>query len=180
MTSPYNEDLFVQEYLVDLNATRAYMRAYQCENVRTAGPAGWRMLRKPSVAAKIQAAMDERGERVQVTADNVLAEIAKLAFANIGDYVTVQEDGTAYVDLSTLTPAQAAAIAEIQVDEYVEGKGEDTRNVKRVKIKLLDKGVNLERLGRHLKLFTDKVEVSGLEQLADRIRQARENADILG
>jgi hypothetical protein len=47
-----------------------------------------------------------------------------------------------------------------------------------VKIKLVDKGVNLERLGRNLKLFTDKLEVSGLEQLAERIRKARESRDI--
>ena len=117
--------------------------------------------------------MAARGHRFDITAERVLGELAKLAFANPADYFTVQADGTAYVDLSTLTRAQAAAIAEIVVDEYVEGKGEDTRNVKRVKIKLVDKGVNLERLGRHLKLFTDKVEVSGLEALAERIRQSR-------
>lgn len=180
MITARDEEPFIREYLVDLNATQAYMRAYNCANTVTAGPAGWRMLRKASVAARIQAEMDARGERTQITADTVLTELGKLAFANIGDYMSIQSDGTAFVDLSALTPEQAAAISEIQVDEYVEGKGEDTRNVKRVKIKLVDKGVNLERLGRHLKLFTDKIEVSGLEQLAERIRLARENADLLG
>ena len=179
---PLLQQDFVRRWLADpeRNQARAYQAAFNCAEI-TAHAAASRLLRKdPLIAEAVQAGMAALGHRFGITAERVLGELAKLAFANPADYFTVQEDGTAYVDLSALTREQAAAIAEIQVDEYVEGKGEETRNVKRVKIKLVDKGVNLERLGRNLKLFTDKVEVSGLEALAERIRQARENADILG
>jgi len=173
---------FVRRWLADpeRNQSRAYQAAFGCTEV-TAPAAASRLLRKdPLIAEAVQAGMAALGHRLDVNAERVLGELAKLAFANLADYITVQADGTAYVDLNAVTRDQAAAIAELQVDEYVEGKGEGARNVKRVKIKLADKGVNLERLGRHLKLFTDKVEVSGIEALADRIRQARENADTTG
>lgn len=128
------EDLFVQEYLVDLNATQAYLRAYDTDSAKTAGPAGWRLLRKPSVAAKIQAALAERGERLQLDTDYVL----------FGVQQTIER-------LESAEQFNPFAILKAY-----------------------------ELLGRHLKLFTDKVEVSGLEALADRIRQARENKDITG
>ena len=63
--------------------------------------------------------------------------------------------------LSSLTQEQAAAIHEITVDEYMEGKGEDARKVKRPRFKLADKIRSLELLGKYLKLFTDKVELGG-------------------
>jgi phage terminase small subunit len=177
---PLQQQDFVRELLSDpeQNRTKAYQRAYNCSEA-TAPAAGSRLvLKSPRIDAAIRAGKALLGHKLDITAERVLEEIAKLAFANPADYFTIQEDGSAFVDLSALTRDQAAAIAEIIVDEYVEGKGEDTRNIKRVKIKLVDKGVNLERLGRNLKLFTDKLEVSGLEQLAERIRKARESRDI--
>lgn len=75
------------------------------------------------------------------------------------DYMTVQSDGYAYVDLSRLTREQAAAIQEITVEEYKEGTGEEARNVKRVKFKLADKRAALVDIGRHFGLFVDKKEI---------------------
>jgi phage terminase small subunit len=75
--------------------------------------------------------------------------------------VTTQEDGTAYVDLSNLTREQAAAISEIVTEEYVEGRGESARAVKRVKFKLADKQAALEKLGKVLGMFRDRHEHSG-------------------
>lgn len=145
---------FVEEYLIDLNATQAAIRAGYSK--RSAEVTGARLLRNAKVIAALSKRQQERSERTQVTADAVIAELAKLGFSNMLDYVTVQTDGLAYIDLSRLSREQAAAIQEMTVDEYVEGAGDDERPVKRVKIKLADKKSSLELLGKHLGIFDSK------------------------
>ncbi len=103
-----------------------------------------------------------RARRTEITADRVLLELGKLAFSNILDYIQVNEEGTARVDLSAVTRDQAAAIKEVTVDSHkLTGDETNKITVEKVKIKLADKGVNLERLGKHLKLFSDKHELTG-------------------
>ena len=162
---------FVDEYLIDLNATQAAIRAGYSK--KTANVIGPQNLVKLGIAEAIQKAMDARSKRTEITADRVLEELAKLGFANMLDYMTVNSDGLAFVDLSKLTREQAAAIQELNIDQYWEGDGEDVREVKKVKFKLADKKGNLELIGRHLKMFTDKVEVSGnisLDQIVAEIQ----------
>lgn len=165
---------FVAEYLIDLNATKAAERAGYSE--KTAGSQGHDLLKNPEIAAAIQKAMDKRTAKLEITAERVLNELAKLAFANMSDYIQITDKGEAFVDFSKLTPEQAAAIQEIRVDESGGGGGDGRRErVQRTTFKLADKGLNLERLGRHLKLFTDKVEVSGLDGLYERLQEARKS-----
>jgi len=76
--------------------------------------------------------------------------------------------GDPYLDFSALTRDQAAALQEVTVEDYVDGRGENAREVKRVRFKLADKRAALVDLGRHLGMFKDRVEHSGaltLEQL---------------
>jgi phage terminase small subunit len=153
------QERFIEEYLIDLNATQAAIRAGYSE--KTAAVIGVENLKKPNIQQAIQNAIDKRSKRTKITQDMVLEEIAKLSFSNMLDYMTVASDGLAYVDLSKLTREQAAAIQEITIDEYTEGKGEDARDVKKVKVKLADKKGSLELLGRHLKMFTDKIAHEG-------------------
>jgi phage terminase small subunit len=149
---------FVEEYLVDLNATQAYRRAgYAAKTDDIARAASSRLLANVNVTAAIQQAKEARSKRVEISQDSVLNEIAKLGFANMLDYITVQPDGTAFVDLTKLTREQAAAIQEITTEEYTEGKGDDAREVRKVKLKLADKKGSLELLGKHLALFTDNI-----------------------
>ena len=101
-----------------------------------------------------------------------------MGFSNFLDYVNITEEGDAFVDLSSLTQEQAAAIQEVTVNEYVEGKGKHARKVKRTKLKLVDKIRSLDLLGRHLKLFTEKVEVSGTAGLAEALAAARKRANM--
>jgi phage terminase small subunit len=149
--------IFRDEYLVKLNATQAYIKAYSTSQ-RTISQAvaeanGPRLLGNARVAASIRDAMQERSRRTEISADMVLRELAAMGFANMSDYVTVQGDGTAFVDLSVVTKEQWAAVQEITIDEYTEGKGEYARDVKKVKIKLADKKGNLELIGKHLGMF---------------------------
>lgn len=150
--------MFVQEYLVDLNGTKAAIRSgYAPESAHVEAS---RLLSDAKVGAAVQEAMDHRAARLGVTQDRVVAELAKLGFANMMDYITVPEGGDAFVDLTTMTRDQAAALAEFTVEEYVEGRGPESRDVKRLKVKLVDKRAALVDLGRHIGMFKTSVELS--------------------
>lgn len=150
---------FVDEYLIDLNATQAAIRAGYSK--RSAGQIGEENLKKPEIQKAIQDAQQKRSERTEITQDRVLQELAKIGFSNMMDYVTPTDSGNLVTDFSKLTRDQAAAISEVTVEEYVEGKGDAARDVKRVKFKLSDKRAALVDMGRHLGMFKDKVEVTG-------------------
>src|SRR5215213_1985099 len=75
---------FVEEYLVDLNATQAAIRAGY--SARTANEQASRLLANVSVAAAISEALAARAERTQITADQVVEELAAIGFAKLGDY----------------------------------------------------------------------------------------------
>lgn len=106
----------------------------------------------------------------------VLQEIEKLGFSNMQDYMRFSEGGAAYIDFSGLTREQAAAIQEITVDEYVDGKGENAREVRKTKFKLADKRGALELLARHHKLLTDKLEVGADDDLLSILAEGRQRA----
>jgi hypothetical protein len=76
--------------------------------------------------------MAERAERTRLTGDMVVDELRKIAGANMADYMKSTPEGDPYLDFSTLTPAQTAALAEVTVEDYVEGRGKGARAVKRV------------------------------------------------
>lgn len=164
---------FVAAYLIEGNATQAAKKAGY--SAKTAGSQGARLLKNAGIAAAIDRGKKRQLNRLEISADRVLNEIAKLAFANMSDYMQVTEDGQFFVDFSTLTHEEAAAIQEITVDETAGGSGDDRRErVQRTRFKLADKGLNLERLGRHLKLFTDKIEHSADDELLKRLAAGRE------
>ena len=127
--------------------------------------------------------MNRRAKKLELTGEKVLQELALLAFANMTDYIEIGQDGAARVELSRVDREKGAAIQEVTVDEITRATrpkdGKPTfETVKRIKFRLADKGQNLERLGRHLKLFTDKVELMGMESLAERIGKARKRAGL--
>ncbi|MDU4393264.1 MAG: terminase small subunit [Acinetobacter ursingii] len=150
---------FVEEYLIDLNATQAAIRAGYSE--KTAAVIGAENLIKPNIAKAIEEAQNKRSERTEITQDRVLQELAKIGFSNMLDYMTITEGGDLVHDFSALTRDQAAAISEVVVEEYAEGRDEDKREVKKIKFKLSDKRAALVDMGRHLGMFKDKIEHSG-------------------
>ncbi|WP_184709918.1 terminase small subunit [Comamonas odontotermitis] len=156
---------FVDEYLVDLNGTQAATRAGY--SPRTANEQAARLLANASVAAAVQAAKEKRAERVEITQDMVLKELAKIGFANMHDYMRVGPDGDPVLDFSALTRDQAAALSEVTVEDYVDGRGEDAREVKRVKFKLADKRASLVDIGKHIGMFKERIEVKHVTELED-------------
>ena len=177
------QERFVAEYLVDLNATQAAIRAGYSK--RTARSQGQRLLTNVDIAKAINAAVARRSERTEIEADAVIRELAKIGFANMLDYITIGKDGDPYVDLSKLTREQAAAIGEVTVEDFTDGRGEGARDVRRVKFKLADKRGALVDLGRHFGLFTDKAVVNvnhGIQDMNDDelMARAKQLADRLG
>jgi phage terminase small subunit len=79
----------------------------------------------------------------------------------MADYMRATENGDPYLDFSNLTRDQAAALVEVTVEDFTEGRGEHSRDVRRVKFKLADKRAALVDIGRHLQMFPTKVEHSG-------------------
>ena len=148
-------EIFIREYLKDLNATRSAIAAGYSE--KGARVQGVRLLTNANVKQRIEEALAKKVDKLDISVDRVLGELSKMAFANMADYTKAQADGSAYVDLSNLTREQWAAIQEVQTEEYVEGKGDDARNVRKVRFKLADKRSSLELLGKYLKLFGGEV-----------------------
>lgn len=139
---------FVEEYLIDLNATQAAIRAGYSPD--TAKSIGSENLTKPDIKAHIAKAMAERSMRTGVNADRVIIELAKIAFVNAMDVIdqktaTVREDASA---------DDTAAIQSVKVKSF----GED--GLER-EIKMADKLKALELLGKHLGMFQDKLRISG-------------------
>ena len=167
---------FVEEYLIDLNASQAAVRAGY--SAKTAGQFGYQLLQKPSILAAIQEGMDKRAAGTEITAEKVLRELALIGFANMADFMSIDDDGNACVDLANLTREQAAAIQEIVVDEYVDGRGEDAREVKRVRFKLADKKGALVEIGRHLGMFSDGKGTSVNVNVAVASRHVAEGLDL--
>jgi phage terminase small subunit len=150
------QQAFVNEYLVDLNATQAAIRAGYSE--RSAHELGHRLLQKPEVAAAIEQAKQARVERTQITADRVLEELAAVAFSKLSDVASWDEDGElVMVASSELEPAAIAALREVRSTTstivFKDG-GERTTVYKAVKGH--DKMRALELLGRHVGLFKEQ------------------------
>lgn len=145
---------FCREYLIDLNASAAARRAGY--SPKTADRVGHQNLKKLEIATEIQEAMQKRSERTQITADRVLTELARLAFSNLLDFFRVTPEGEPAVDLTAATREQAAALTELMVEDFKDGRADEARDVRRVKIKMADKRQALELLGRHLGLFDAK------------------------
>lgn len=87
MSLSAKQKLFIQEYLIDLNASAAYVRAgYKSKNPDVDGH---KLLVKPSIQEAVKEAMNERSKRTEITADRVLEEYAKIAFSNITDFLKI-------------------------------------------------------------------------------------------
>lgn len=164
------QKIFADEYLIDLNATRAYRVAYpRVKSDEVARANSSRLLTNANVADYIDKRMQDRQERTEITQDMVLEELAAIAFARATDYAEVKKGTVVMKDTDCLSDKEIKAIAGIKEGKFG------------IELKLNDKEKALELLGRHLGMFKDKIEVSGsLEaektKLDDLIQQMRGNS----
>lgn len=150
------QKLFCEEYVKDMNGTQAAIRAGYSE--RTANEQAARLLAKASVQEYLNKLIKERSERTKIDSDRVLTEIAKLAFTDIRKIFN--ENGQ-LLPVHMLPDEVAASVSSVEV-VTTKIPGTDPVEVEHTaKIKFWDKRGSLELLGKHLKLFTEKVEHTG-------------------
>lgn len=147
MSLNVKQQRFVDEYLIDLNATQAAIRAGY--SAKTAAVIGAENLTKPNIAAAIQKAIDARSERTKVTQDDVLRDLCELRDICLGR-----------------KPLKTMVI----VKNSREGTAEPVE-VEGAMFEPVAANRSLELLGRHLKMFTDKVEHTGKDGGAIEIKR---------
>ena len=166
---------FCEEYLIDLNATQAAIRAGYSEN--SAHAQGPRLLANDSVAQEIDRLKAERSEKTEINAQWVLQRLAAEATADIADL---------YDEHMHLKPVhewpviwRMGLVAGVEVEELFEGYGQDRQHIGQLKkVKLSDRVRRLELIGKHIAVsaFAENVNVKGLDGLADRLSRAKEKA----
>ena len=143
---------FCDEYLIDLNATQAAIRAgYKANKKNTFEVIGYQLLQKTSVLEKIQQEMAKRSKRTGINQDRVIQELARIAFVNASDVID-PEDASVRLDA---TEDDLACIQSVKVKTM---DGEKGSSIER-EVKLNDKMKELELLGKHLGMFKDKIEL---------------------
>lgn len=145
---------FVSEYLIDLNATQAAIRAGY--SAKTAHSIGQENLTKPEIMRELEKAIQDRQQRTEITQDRVLQEYARLAFCDPRRLFNA--DGSPK-PIEELDDDTAAALAGLEVREEFEGKGQErTLAGYTKKYKLVNKLGALDSLAKHLGLFDSKEE----------------------
>jgi phage terminase small subunit len=154
MTLTAKQQQFVAEYLIDLNATQAAIRAGY--SVKTANRIGPELLTKPDVAAAVSAAQQERSVRTKIDADWVLTRLAEEAEADIADLYN--EDGSLRPVHEWPLVWRKGLVAGIDVEE-IRDEGAVVGVVR--KLKLSDRLKRIELIGKHVDVqaFRDQVGV---------------------
>ena len=139
MALAHKKRAFVNEYLVDLSATHAAIRAGY--SAATAKQAGHRLLHEPAIAEAIEVAIAARSRRTLVSADRVVRELARIAFADIRDTMEWTQGGIVIRASDEIGDDAAAAISEVSQT--------DTGRQRTLKVKLIDKLGALRLLAAH-------------------------------
>lgn len=150
---------FCVEYLTDLNATQAAIRAGYSK--KTAYSQGQRLLKNVEVQAEISKRQAKRLEKAEITQERVLDEYRKIAFLDIRKAFTEEGNLKPIADLDDDTAAAVAGLDFEEVFEMSRGHRDHVGNIH--KIKLTSKLGALDSLSRYLKMFTDRVELTGKE-----------------
>ena len=167
LSTPSHE-IFAQGLVAGLNASAAYEKA----GYKPSGSSACNLRKNPDIKRRVEelterklgaVGLSERSvelaiERTGVTKERVINELAKLAFANMMDYMRVGPNGDPVTDFSQITRDQAAALQEVVVEDFVDGRGEDKRDVRRVRFKLHDKRGALIDIGKELGMFVNRTE----------------------
>ncbi|HBO2796430.1 TPA: terminase small subunit [Pseudomonas aeruginosa] len=161
--------LFVDEYLIDLNATQAAIRAGY--SARRATEIGYQLLQRSEVAQAIQAAMAERSKRTEVEADYVIRRLREIDEMDVLD---ILEDDGSFRSIRDWPRAWRQFLSGIEIAELFEGRGDDRRiaGVLR-KVKWPDKLRNLELLSRHV-----GTESAALDLELKRLDVAKKRAEL--
>lgn len=162
---------FVDEYLIDQNATRAYMRCpgYAGAAYESARTLGAKLLTNVRIKAAVAERQAATRKRLELTSDNVLRQLARMAFVDLkGLY---RGDGSLRAP-HELDDDTAAAVQQIEV---VEEFGKDDGGNRSLigytkKVRLVDRKGATELAMKHLGLLKERVEITGHESLLEMLR----------
>lgn len=142
------QERFCEEYLVDLNATQAAIRAgYSANGINKRVT---RMMANDGIKSRIEELRNAQSERTEITADRVLQELAAIAFADRTKIAAIQESGeVAFTPTDKLSDDVKKTISGIEHGKYG------------IKVSTCDKIKALELLGKHIGLFADNVKLTG-------------------
>ncbi|WP_075882066.1 terminase small subunit [Vreelandella massiliensis] len=156
---PPKQARFVEEYLVDLNATQAAIRAGYSK--KTAYRTGADNLKKPQIRELLEQYREERSRRVEMDADRVLQRLIEIDEMDVAD---ILDDDGRVLPVKQWPSVWRRCVSGVDVSEIADGAGDD-REVKGLlkKIRWPDKHKNLEMIGRHsyVQAWKDQKEVSG-------------------
>lgn len=193
MALTVKQQRFVDEYLIDLNATQAAIRAGYSQ--KTARQIGNRMLTNVDIQAATSKKMGERSNRVEITQDMVLKELAKIGFSDIRKVVRWGETQVRMVDGEDDGPEDMvpyhglALIDSSEIDDSIAGAiAEVSQSRDGLKVKLHDKKGALVDIGRHLGMFSPpghadldaelkRIEVENKRLLNQKLRRELEDPD---
>lgn len=156
------ERVFVDTYIATDDPRGAMIRARPMFASRpsAADPRVKEYLKRPLVMAAISERLKEIAARTELTVERTMQEIARLAYANMGDYIRITPDGEFYTDFSGITIDQLAAVKSVTVEEIKDGRGDDAKDIRKVKFELHDKNSALEKAVKILGLNApDRLEV---------------------
>jgi phage terminase small subunit len=151
---------FVRQYLIDLNATQAAIRAgYSSKTAEWIGP---ELLTKTHVTEEIQKQIKQRSARTEITQDMVVKELAKIGFADMSDFVTIDESGMVQANpLDTLEEGKSRIIRKVREKRVIKSTAEGDHVLDATyEFELCDKVKSLELLGKHLGMFTEKRDIN--------------------
>ena len=185
---------FCDEYLIDLNASRAYKVAYKnCKSDLTARTNGSKLLTKTNIQEYISKKQKEIEKRTEVTQDMVIKELSAIAFSKASDYAKLKKmkrnvpvfDGEEIVDYKE---EEYTGIEFTPTDELSEEQKKALSGIKQGKFGLevnsCDKVRALELLGRHLGIFNDKLDLNVKEKeekknaISDILNQMQDVDDV--
>lgn len=167
------EQLFIREFLSSGNATKSAIAAGYAAG--SASVTGSKLLRKAKVSAELANLREKLLSKLELSAERVLQGLGELAFFD--PRKMFNQDGS-MKRITELDDATVHALSGMDVEKLFKhfGKGQAEEVGTITKVRLADRGLNLERLGRHFKLFTDKLEVTDAAGILARLKKGRERA----
>ncbi len=141
------QKVFVDEYLVALNASEAARRAGYSS--KSAHVMGCQLMKEPEIARAIREAMEARSLRTRVDADRIVLELARVAFSDLGRIADWGPEGVWLKPNNAMAESDRAAIAELRPL----GGEADQAGAVRIHIRLQNKQRALDSLARHFALY---------------------------
>ena len=157
------QQLFVALYVVDYNGTKAALAAGY--SPKSAGRMARHLLKLPHVRAAVDKALREQKEKIGLSAESLIAELALVAYQDMDDFVSVDENGAVHIKtLDALKPGRSRVIKKIRERKITRTDKEGNKTTEStMEYELHDKVKCGELLARHLGILHDKTEITGAE-----------------